>query len=177
MGGGTDHIEITGARVHNLKNIDLSIPRDRLVVVTGLSGSGKSSLAFDTIYAEAVSYTHLDVYKRQGLLIHGGIVLPTLVRVLGKANPWRHISKVSTALLTAFSTCSSGAALPINIRDTHEKCGVSNKIASFTLPLGATINMNGTALYECVAAIFIAQAYGIELTIQMCIRDRCGGME
>jgi Na+/H+-dicarboxylate symporter len=100
-----------------------------------------------------------------GLLIHGGIVLPTLVRVLGKANPWRHISKVSTALLTAFSTCSSGAALPINIRDTHEKCGVSNKIASFTLPLGATINMNGTALYECVAAIFIAQAYGIELTI------------
>jgi proton glutamate symport protein len=100
-----------------------------------------------------------------GLLIHGGIVLPTLVRVLGKANPWRHISKVSTALLTAFSTCSSGAALPINIRDTHEKCGVSIKIASFTLPLGATINMNGTALYECVAAIFIAQAYGIELTI------------
>ncbi len=100
-----------------------------------------------------------------GLFIHGGIVLPTLVRVLGKANPWKHISNMSTALLTAFSTCSSGAALPINIRDTQEKCGVSNKIASFTLPLGATINMNGTALYECVAAIFIAQAYGIELTI------------
>lgn len=100
-----------------------------------------------------------------GLLIHGGIVLPTLVRVLGKANPWKHISNMSTALLTAFSTCSSGAALPINIRDTQEKCGVSNKIASFTLPLGATINMNGTALYECVAAIFIAQAYGIELSI------------
>lgn len=100
-----------------------------------------------------------------GLLIQGGIILPALVRVLGKQNPWRHISKMSTALLTAFSTCSSGAALPINIRDSQEKCGISNKIASFVLPLGSTINMNGTALYECVTAIFIAQAYGIDLTI------------
>lgn len=99
-----------------------------------------------------------------GLLLHGGIVLPTLVRVLGKANPWKHISKVSTALLTAFSTCSSGAALPFNIKQTQE-CGVSSRIASFALPLGATVNMNGTALYECVAAIFIAQAYGVDLTI------------
>ena len=100
-----------------------------------------------------------------GLLIQGGIVLPLLVRLLGKQNPWRHISKMSTALLTAFSTCSSGAALPINIRDSQEKCGVSNKIASFVLPLGSTINMNGTALYECVTAIFIAQAYGIDLSL------------
>ena len=59
-----DKLVIHGARAHNLKNIDVEIPRDKLVVVTGLSGSGKSSLAFDTIYA-AVSYTHLDVYKRQ----------------------------------------------------------------------------------------------------------------
>ena len=100
-----------------------------------------------------------------GLVIQGGIVLPLLVRVLGKQNPWRHISKMSTVLLTAFSTCSSGAALPINIRDSQEKCGVSNKIASFVLPLGSTINMNGTALYECVTAIFIAQAYGIDLSL------------
>ena len=100
-----------------------------------------------------------------GLLIQGLVVLPSLVRVLGKQNPWRHIAKMSTALLTAFSTCSSGAALPINIRDSQEKCGVSNKIASFVLPLGSTINMNGTALYECVTAIFIAQAYGIDLSL------------
>ena len=71
-----------------------------------------------------------------GLLIQGGVVLPLLVRTLGKQNP-----------------CS------------QEKCGISNKIASFVLPLGSTINMNGTALYECVAAIFIAQAYGIDLTL------------
>ena len=100
-----------------------------------------------------------------GLLLQGGVVLPALVRFLGKQNPWKHISKMSSAILTAFSTCSSGAALPINIRDSQEKCGVSPKIASFVLPLGSTINMNGTALYECVAAIFIAQAYGIDLTI------------
>ncbi|MDD2594548.1 MAG: dicarboxylate/amino acid:cation symporter [Bacteroidales bacterium] len=100
-----------------------------------------------------------------GLLLQGGVVLPALVRVLGKVNPWRHIGKMSTSILTAFSTCSSGAALPINIRDSHEKCGVSMKIASFTLPLGCTINMNGTALYECVTAIFIAQVYGIDLSI------------
>ncbi|MBO4537129.1 MAG: dicarboxylate/amino acid:cation symporter [Bacteroidales bacterium] len=100
-----------------------------------------------------------------GLLIQGGVILPLLVRLLGKQNPWRHIGKMSTALLTAFSTCSSGAALPINIRDSQEKCGVSNKIASFVLPLGSTINMNGTALYECVTAIFIAQAYGIDLSL------------
>lgn len=100
-----------------------------------------------------------------GLIIQGGLVLPSLVRFLGHENPWRHISKMSTALLTAFSTCSSGAALPINIRDSQEKCGISNSIASFVLPLGSTINMNGTALYEAVAAIFIAQAYGIDMTL------------
>ncbi|MCF0178277.1 MAG: dicarboxylate/amino acid:cation symporter [Bacteroidales bacterium] len=100
-----------------------------------------------------------------GMLLMGGAVLPFLVRVLARVSPWRHISKMSTMLMTAFSTCSSGAALPINIRDTQEKCGVSSRIANFTLPLGCTMNMNGTALYECVTAIFIAQAYGIDLTL------------
>lgn len=100
-----------------------------------------------------------------GMMIHAFLVLPSAVRVFGRVNPWRHMAKMSTALLTAFSTCSSGAALPINIRDSEEKCGISNKIASFVLPLGCTINMNGTALYECVTAIFIAQVYGIELSL------------
>lgn len=100
-----------------------------------------------------------------GCLMQTFIILPATVRFIGKANPWKHMSKMSTAILTAFSTCSSAAALPISLRDTQEKVGVSNKIASFTLPLGATVNMNGTALYESVAVLFIAQAYGIELTI------------
>ena len=72
---------------------------------------------------------------------------------------------MSTPLLTAFSTSSSGATLPLTIEAVERKSGVSNKISSFTLPLGATINMDGTALYECVAAMFIAQAYGITLDI------------
>jgi len=94
-----------------------------------------------------------------GLLVHGGITLPLLVKFLGKANPYKHFRNMATPLLTAFSTSSSNAALPLSMVAVEEKDGVSGKITSFTLPLGATINMNGTALYECVAVVFIAQAY------------------
>jgi Na+/H+-dicarboxylate symporter len=72
---------------------------------------------------------------------------------------------VSPALLTAFSTASSSATLPVTMECVEKNAGVSNRISSFVLPLGATVNMNGTALYECVAAIFIAQAYGLELSM------------
>lgn len=99
-----------------------------------------------------------------GLIIHGGIILPISVKILGKANPYKHFRNMATPLLTAFSTSSSNAALPLTMEAVEHKDGVSGKIASFTLPLGATVNMNGTALYECVAVIFIAQAYGINLT-------------
>lgn len=100
-----------------------------------------------------------------GLIIHGAILLPLSVKILGKANPYKHFRNMATPLLTAFSTSSSNAALPLTMEAVEHKDGVSNKITSFTLPLGATINMNGTALYECVAVMFIAQAYGIHLTI------------
>ena len=99
-----------------------------------------------------------------GCAIHFFIVMPSIVWFVGGENPWRHMKKMAAAILTAFSTCSSGAALPISMRDSQERCGISNRISSFTLPLGATINMNGTALYECVAVIFIAQVYGIEFS-------------
>jgi len=99
-----------------------------------------------------------------GLVIHGLITLPLFVKFLGRANPIKHMRNMSTPLLTAFSTSSSNATLPLTMEAVQVEDGVSNKIASFTLPLGATINMNGTALYECVAVIFIAQAYGIDLT-------------
>jgi proton glutamate symport protein len=98
------------------------------------------------------------------LAIHAFITLPTLVRLLGKARPYAHLKNMTTPLLTAFSTSSSGATLPLTITAVEQKSGVSNKISSFTLPLGATINMDGTALYECVAAMFIAQAYGMEMS-------------
>jgi Na+/H+-dicarboxylate symporter len=69
-----------------------------------------------------------------------------------------------TALLTAFSTSSSGATLSLTMQSVEQEAGVSNKVSSFMLPLGATVNMDGTALYECIATIFIAQAYGHNLT-------------
>ncbi len=98
------------------------------------------------------------------LVIHASISLPLIVRFFGKASPRKHARNMLTPLFTAFSTASSSATLPLTIDAVENKSGVSNKISSFTLPLGATINMDGTALYECVAAIFIANAYGIELT-------------
>ncbi len=99
------------------------------------------------------------------LAFHFFVSLPVLTRLLAKVNPFRHLKNMATPLLTAFSTSSSGATLPLTMEAVENKSGVSNKISSFTLPLGATINMDGTALYECVAAIFIAQAYGLDLDI------------
>jgi len=98
------------------------------------------------------------------LAIHAIITLPMILKLIGKANPIKHFRNMTTPLLTAFSTSSSGATLPLTMQAVEEKSGVSNKISSFTLPLGATVNMDGTALYECIAAIFIAQAYGIDLS-------------
>jgi proton glutamate symport protein len=99
-----------------------------------------------------------------GLFIHGLITLPLLLIIFGKINPFNHIKALSPALLTAFSTSSSSATLPLTIKSVEDRAGVSNKVSSFVLPMGATINMDGTALYECVAAMFIAQAYGIEMS-------------
>lgn len=99
-----------------------------------------------------------------GLLLHAFVFLPLIVRFIGKAKAYKHFNNMATPLLTAFSTSSSSATLPLTMEALESKSGVSNKITSFTLPLGATINMDGTALYECVAAMFIAQAYGVELS-------------
>lgn len=97
------------------------------------------------------------------LLIHFAVVMPVMLAWLGKVNPLRHYKAMLPALLTSFSTSSSSATLPITLECVEKNAGVSNRTSSFVLPLGSTINMDGTALYECVAAMFIAQAYGIEL--------------
>lgn len=94
---------------------------------------------------------------------HALFTLPMIMRFVAKVKPFKHLNNMATPLLTAFSTASSSATLPLTMEAVEHKSGVSNKITSFTLPLGATINMDGTALYECVAAMFIAQVYGIEL--------------
>lgn len=99
------------------------------------------------------------------LLIHGLIVLPLILHFIGKQNVPTYARNLSTALTTAFSTSSSSATLPITMEAVIDEHGISSRTARFVLPLGATINMNGTALYEAVAAVFIAQSYGIELTL------------
>lgn len=100
-----------------------------------------------------------------GLLIQTFIILPLLLRFLGKVRPMQHFRNMGIPLLTAFSTASSGATLPLTLQAVKEKDGVSEKVADFVVSLGATINMNGAALLECVAVIYIAQVYGIDLTV------------
>ena len=97
------------------------------------------------------------------LAIHSFVTLPLLLRLVGRVSPWLHYRAMSPALLMAFSTSSSSATLPLTLKCVKENARVSNRTSSFVLPLGATVNMDGTALYECVAAMFIAQAYGLEL--------------
>jgi proton glutamate symport protein len=111
---------------------------------------------------------HLAAYMATvifGLIIHAFITLPLLLRIFSKYSPVKFIKDVFSAVATAFSTASSAATLPITMDCLEENTGVSNTVTSFVLPLGATVNMDGTALYEAVAAMFISQAYGIELGI------------
>jgi Na+/H+-dicarboxylate symporter len=100
-----------------------------------------------------------------GLAIHAVIVLPLICWLFAKKNPIRYIYDMSQALLTAFSTASSSATLPVTMECAITKAGVSKQSSDLVLPLGATINMDGTALYEAVAAIFIAQALGFDLSL------------
>lgn len=97
------------------------------------------------------------------LALHAFIVLPLLLKFVGRVSPIKQIVAMSPAMLMAFSTASSSATLPLTMQCIQKRAGVSRKTASFVLPLGATVNMDGTALYECVAAMFIAQAYGLDL--------------
>jgi len=93
------------------------------------------------------------------LLIHAGVTLPIILGTFGRVNPVRHLGAMWPALMVAFSTASSSGTLPLTMECAEKRAKVSNRVTSFVLPLGATINMDGTALYECVAAVFIAQIY------------------
>jgi len=100
-----------------------------------------------------------------GVSIHFFVTLPILLIVLGRISPRIHFANMREPLLIAFSTSSSAATLPVTMNVVEEKVGVSNKIASFVLPMGATVNMDGTAVFECAGALFVAQAMGIDLSI------------
>lgn len=123
----------------------------QMVGTTGFSAFGALALYVATLSA--------------GLTIHMFVSLPLLLILIGRISPRIHFANMREALLVAFSTSSSGATLPVTINTVEKKVGVSNRVASFTLPMGATVNMDGTALFECVGALFIAQVLGFELTL------------
>jgi proton glutamate symport protein len=100
-----------------------------------------------------------------GLALHAFITYGSVIRFLVKMNPATFLRRIIEAPLVAFSTSSSNATLPVTMETAEEKLGISNSVTSFVCPLGATINMDGTALYQAVATMFIAQIYGVDLTV------------
>ncbi len=126
-------------------------------VIAGMESSALADLA------STLAWFFLTVVLALGA--HFFIILPLLLKFVAGVSPIRHYQAMAPAILTAFSTASSSATLPLTMECVEKNAGVSNKTTSFVLPLGATVNMDGTALYECVAAMFIAQAYGLELSL------------
>ena len=126
------------------------------------------------LIASAVSSMGLGVFRQVGaymltvalgLTIHFLVALPLIYWVLTRRNPIAHYRAMFAPMQLAFSTSSSSATLPATMRAIKEGAGVSNRVGSFVLPLGATVNMDGTALYECAGVLFIAQALGVDLTL------------
>ena len=126
------------------------------------------------LVANVVATTGLEIFKDLGvyaltvlfgLVIHAAIILPLILFAIARIKPTNHARAMAPALLTAFSTSSSSATLPLTMESLEQRAKVPNRVTSFVAPLGATVNMDGTALYECVAAMFIAQAYGIDLSL------------
>ncbi|VAW39068.1 Proton/glutamate symporter @ Sodium/glutamate symporter [hydrothermal vent metagenome] len=99
------------------------------------------------------------------LVVHALVVYPSILTVLARLNPVRFLAKMKTLITFAFGTASSNATIPVTLRTVTERLGVDKSIGSFTVPFGATINMDGTAIMQGVATVFIAQAYGIDLTL------------
>lgn len=126
-----------------------------------LIGSVVANFGFDLLQS-LLTYTLVVVL---GLGLHAFGTYGLIARFLAGLNPMRYYPSIAAAPLLAFSTSSSNATLPLTIETAEEKMGVSNEVASFVLPLGATINMDGTALYQAVAVMFIAQIYGVDLAL------------
>ncbi|MBX3272114.1 MAG: dicarboxylate/amino acid:cation symporter [Sandaracinaceae bacterium] len=120
------------------------------------AGSGLDAFAALALYMLTVGV---------GLAFHALVTLPVLLAAVGRRSPLAFAKAMGPALLTAFSTASSNATLPLTMSCVEERAGISNQVSSFVLPLGATVNMDGTALYEVAAVLFIAQAYGMDLTV------------
>jgi Na+/H+-dicarboxylate symporter len=132
--------------------------------VFGLVAKTVAGIGAEQINDLAVSLGTFTLSVLLALAVHTLVTLPLMLRFLGGVSPLAHFGAMMPALLTAFSTASSSATLPMTMECVQDNARVSKRTSSFVLPLGATVNMDGTALYECVAAMFIAQAYGLELS-------------
>ena len=144
---------------------------DAMIILTkwvmALAPIGVFALILPVVYSTGAElFTNLGKYfvtVLAALLIHLVVVLPLVLRFVGRVNPWAHFRAMRPALLLAFSTASSSGTLPVAMRCVEEGSGVSRRVSSFILPLGSSVNTDGTALYECVAVIFVAQVMGIHL--------------
>ncbi|MBI2920284.1 MAG: dicarboxylate/amino acid:cation symporter [Planctomycetes bacterium] len=121
-----------------------------------------ATLVWETGFTEMARLAWYMVTVLAGLGIHF-CVLTAFVWRLGGRDPFEYLRHMSLALLTAFSTASSNATIPVSMECVEEKAKIPHRVAAFVLPVGATVNMDGTALYEAVAAMFIAQAYGLTM--------------
>lgn len=135
--------------------------------IMAVSPIGVYALIFPVVYESGWGF-YLEMGKYFGtvlaaLAIHMLITMPLILKFVARVRPLDHLRAMREALLLSFSTASSAGTLPVTMRCVQENAGVSKRTASFTLPLGATVNMDGTALYECVAVIFVAQVMGISL--------------
>jgi Na+/H+-dicarboxylate symporter len=148
---------VNDAMVTCVNVIMMLAPYGVLALVANVVGqSGASVLIALGVYALTVML---------GLLTHAACIYTSVVRVVGKVNPLDYWRAARPAQLLAFSTSSSSATLPVTMECAEKNLGISGQVASFVLPLGSTVNMDGTALYQGVAAVFIAQVFGIHLTL------------
>lgn len=131
------------------------------IVMTLVGGLAKD---MEVLKNNVVSFAFFILVVWISLIVMGGMILPIMVGLMAHVSPINHLKQIYTALMVAFSTSSSYSALPLIISDARDKFGVSNNIASFTVPLGITFNKVGTIIYECVAVIFVAQAFDMELS-------------
>ena len=138
-------------------------------IIISLAPIGVVGLMTKTVYTSGFGiFVNLAKYMLTiilGLSIHLFIILPLILLVFVKINPIIHFKAMASAMLTAFSTSSSSATLPVTMKCIRENAGVSNEVTSFVLPMGATVNMDGTALYECAGVLFIAQVLGVSMGI------------
>ncbi|MBW7859025.1 MAG: dicarboxylate/amino acid:cation symporter, partial [Leptonema sp. (in: Bacteria)] len=132
--------------------------------IFGLIANRAATLG-DDFYHELFALRYYFMIVLLGLLIHGTIILPSIYAFFTKRNPTKFMGSLLPVFGTCFATASSSATLPLTLTIVQEKEGVAAETAGFVLPLGATVNMGGTALYEAVAAMFIAHLYGIELDV------------